>query len=108
MKVTVLQTFGDKDNFTKKYSKGAIVEFPDARATILAKKGLVSKEVKEASDDKTILLFDHSLSRDKVIEALNTIGLSTPKNIGEAKLTEKLAALTEDESNKLKAILVTE
>lgn len=108
MKVTVLQTFGDKDNFTMKYTEGAIVEFPDARANFLIKKGLVSKEVKEASDDKTVLLFDHSLSRDKVIDSLNAIGLSTPKNIGEAKLTEKLAALTEEESNKLKAILITE
>lgn len=108
MKVTVLQTFGDKDNFTKKYSKGAIVEFPDDRAKLLISKGLVSKEVKEVSDDKTILLFEHSFSRDKVIDSLTAIGLSTPKNIGEAKLSEKLAALSEEESNKLKALLITE
>ena len=43
MKVKVLQTFGDKDNFTKKYKAGETYEFEDARVAELIAKKLVQK-----------------------------------------------------------------
>lgn len=41
MKVTILQEFRDKDDFSKAYKPGDVVDFPTSRAKELSKRKLV-------------------------------------------------------------------
>lgn len=52
MNVKVIQSFGDKSNFTVKYEVGAVVEFDTERAEELISKGLVEEFVSEKAKAK--------------------------------------------------------
>lgn len=76
MKVKVLNRFVDKDDFSKEYKPGDVVEsFDEARIKELTDKGLVEAEGKKESKDPVVLTdVDMTQGWQKVVADVKTFG----------------------------------
>lgn len=76
MKVTVLNRFVDKDDFSKEYKPGDVVEsFDEARIKELTDKGLVEVEGTKAPEPPVILTdVDMTQGWQKIVSDVKTFG----------------------------------
>ena len=91
MKVVALTNFRDIDDFTKAYAEGESYEFPDKRAKVLIKSGLVQADGKSAKKGDG----DLSSMEAELVEARKGLeGWASQLTAQETELVSKTAELT--------------